>query len=137
MDAGDFTMTSLGKCSYEFLETFNIRDVGLGYISYSRSAMAALRNSGVKDELTHHYAKIRLTPGLSHSVLVTISLLPYGESVYVDTVSLQSESWAGLVTAIFAYVSSALGDRVGDRVLHHQFRKITEWLESVATVAAV
>lgn len=57
MDAGDFTMTSLGKCSYEFLETFNIRDIGLGCISYSRSAMAALRNSGVKDDLTHHYAK--------------------------------------------------------------------------------
>lgn len=106
-------------------------DIMLGASKYSESSLVALRNSGVRDSPEHDYAKIRLTAGLNNSVLVTMSLIPYGESVYADTVSLQCKSWGGIAPVIFAHVSSALGDRVGDKIVHWQFRKIAEWLESV------
>jgi hypothetical protein len=113
------------------METFTLGDIMTGNSRYSKSALVALRNFGVRDNHEHHYAKIRLTAGLSNSVLVAISIIPYGESVYADTVSLQCKSAGDLATTIFAYVSNALGGRVGDKVVHWQFRKIAEWLGSV------
>jgi hypothetical protein len=124
-------MTSIGKCAYEFLEAFRLRDIESGELKYAERAVDRMRSSGIDDPDVTHYAKISVSAGFPHYVLLTIAVLPYGEPLYVDTACLESESWLGLVPAILAYISGALGETVGDRVLQRHAGLLIEWLKSV------
>lgn len=124
-------MTSIGRCPYEFLETFRLADIGSGELEYARRAVDRMRFGGIDDPGVSHYVKVRITAGIDHTVLVTLSILPYGDPLYVDTVCLEGGSWLGLVPVILAYVSGALGEAVGSRVLHRHAGRLVEWLESV------
>lgn len=124
-------MTSIGRCSYEFLETFRLQDLETGTLEYSKRAANHMHAAGIDDPNVCHYAKVRVTAGPDRTVLVTLSLLPYGDPIYVDTVCLDSSSWLGLAPVILAYVSGAIGETVGDRVLQRHAGRLVEWLESV------
>lgn len=128
-------MTSIGRCPYEFLETFRLRDIESGLLEYSKRAAARMKASGMDDPSMVHYAKIRVTAGVGYSVLVTISLLPYGEPVYADTVCLAVSSWLDMAPEILAYVASALGMPVGVRALQHHACMLEGWARSVAELA--
>jgi hypothetical protein len=130
-------MTSIGKCAYEFLEAFRLRDIESGELKYAESAVNRMRSSGIDDPDVTHYAKIRVSAGFSHYVLLTITVLPYGEPLYVDTACLEGESWLGLAPVILAYISGALGETVGDRVLQRHAGRLVEWLESVKAVSEI
>lgn len=128
-------MKSLGRCSYEFLETFRIGDIENGKLKYSRRALDLIRSRGVDDRNVTHYARVRVTSGTPCHALLTLTLLPYGEPLYVDTVCLESSSWLGLAPVILAYISGAIGESVGDRVLHRHAGRLVEWLESVKAIS--
>lgn len=128
-------MTSIGRCAYEFLETFRLRDAEAGNLEYSRRAVGRMTSSGIDDRNVTHYAKIRVTAGPPCHALLTLTLLPYGESAYADTVCLESSSWLGLAPVILSYISGALGETVGDRVLQLHAGRLVEWLESVKAIS--
>ena len=132
MDAGGVAMTSIGRCPYEFLETFTVKDLSRGRLKYSQMALEHLLRKGVDNPDVIHYAKIRIVPGGTHVAVVTISLLPYGDVEYLDTVALDASSWRGLLSTLLAYITSALGLGVGDRVVRKHAAGMAEWLESVA-----
>lgn len=96
-----------------------------------------MRSSGIDDPDVTHYAKIRVSAGFQHYVLLTITVLPYGEPLYVDTACLDGESWLGLTPVILAYISGALGETVGNRVLRRHAGRLVEWLESVKAVSEI
>jgi len=128
-------MTSIGKCPCEFQETVTISDLMLGTLPYSKYAVSALRDLGVRDAQETHYAKIRISAGVDNSAVVTTSILPYGEVAYIDTISLSCGSYLGLAPVIMAYISGALGDRVGHRVMQRHAGRLVEWLKSVSRVS--
>jgi hypothetical protein len=128
-------MTSIGRCSYEFLETFRLQDIEAGSLEYSKRALDHMLGCGIDDPDVVHCAKVRITAGPDHTVLVTMSLLPYGEPLYVDTICLESSSWLGLAPVILAYISGAIGEAVGDRVLHRHAGRLVGWLESVKAIS--
>lgn len=94
-----------------------------------------MKRSGINEPDTVHYAKIRVTAGVAYSAVVTISLLPYGEPIYADTVCLVSSSWLDLVPAILAYVASTLGMAAGTRALQHHACLLEGWARSVAELS--
>nr|DAQ26936.1 MAG TPA: hypothetical protein [Caudoviricetes sp.] len=128
-------MKSLGRCSYEFLETFRIGDIENGKLKYSQRAIDLMSSSGIDDRNVTHYAKVRVTSGPPCHAMLTLTLLPYGEPLYVDTICLESSSWLGLVPVILSYISGSLGETVGDRVLHRHAGRLAEWLESVKAIS--
>lgn len=130
-------MTSIGRCAYEFLESFRLNDIESGELKYAERAVDRMRSSGINDPDVTHYVKVRVTAGFSHYVLLTLTVLPYGEPLYVDTACLESESWLGLAPVILAYISGALGETVGDRVLQRHAGRLVEWLESVKAVSEI
>lgn len=134
MDASDVAMTSIGRCPYEFLETFTVKDLSRGRLKYSQMALEHLLRKGVDSPDVAHYAKIRVVPGSTHAAVITISLLPYGDVQYIDTVALDAPSWRGLLSTLLTYITGALGWGVGDRVAKKHAAGMAEWLESVATI---
>lgn len=130
-------MTSLGRCSYEFQEIVTISDLMQGSMQYSGYAISALRGSGVRDTREAHYARICISVGADNSIFVTMSILPYGEMAYTDTISLHCGSFIGLAPVIFAYISGALGDNVGYRVSQRHARSLVEWLKSASQMSDI
>lgn len=134
MDAGNVAMTSLGQCPYEFLETFTVTDLSHGRLKYAKMALEHLRRESVENPDVAHYAKIRIVPGGTRTAVITISLMPYGDVKYIDTVALDAPSWRGLLSTLLAYITGALGWGVGDRVARKHAAGMAEWLESVAAI---
>jgi len=127
-------MTSIGRCPYEFLETFTVRDLQQGRLKYAELALKHLRAIGIDDPYVTHYAKVRVSPTGTNVAAITISLLLYGEVVYTDTIAVDAQSWLGVLTVALEYISGALGRDFGDRVTRRQAVRMMEWLESVATI---
>lgn len=127
-------MTSIGKCPYEFLETFTVKDLSHGRLKYSQMALEHLLRKGVDNPDVVHYAKIRIVPGGPRVAVITISLMPYGDVKYLDTVALDAPSWSGLLSTLLAYITGALGWGFGDRVARKHAASMAEWLTSVAAI---
>ena len=127
-------MTSLGKCPYEFLETITVRDLQQGRLKYTEMALKRLQSLGLDDPDVLHYVKVRVLPTGAHAAIVTLSLMPYGEVAYNDTVAVDAPSWLRLLPAILTYIYGALGPAVGSRVVRRNAARMMEWLDSVASV---
>lgn len=127
-------MTSIGKCPYEFLETFTVKDLSKGRLKYSQMALEHLLRNNVDNPDVTHYAKIRIVPGGTHAAVVSISLMPYGDVKYIDTIALDAPSWRGLLSTLMAYITCALGGGVGGRVVRKHAADMSEWIESVAAI---
>lgn len=134
MDEGDFSVTSIGRCPYEFLETFTLKDLQQGRLKYAELALKHLRTRGIDDPDVTHYAKVRVSTTGTHVAAITLSLSPYGEIAYTDTIAVDAQSWPGILPAVLAYIAGALGWSVGDRVTRRQAVRMMEWLESVAAI---
>lgn len=128
-------MTSIGKCPYEFLETFTVKDLQKGRLKYANLALRRLSDIGMGDPDVEHYAEIRIVPGITtHTAAITVALLPYGEVEYADTIAVDAQSWPGLLSAALAYITGALGHDVGDRAARRHAGRIAEWLTSVSAI---
>lgn len=126
-------MTSIGKCPYEFWETFTVKDLRSGHVKYSKLALKRLRDIGVEDLDVEHYAKIRIVPGITtHTAVVTVALLPYGEVEYIDTIAIDEQSWIKLLSAVLAYITSVFGWDFGEKVGRKHSGGMADWIRSVA-----
>lgn len=127
-------MSSIGRCSYEFMETFRLRDVKTGSLKYAKRVLERAQYLGINDPDVEHYVKASIAAAPSCRALVSLTLIPYGEPLYADTACLESSSWLGLVPVIIAYITGALGHDIGDRVTMRHAGRLAEWLKSVGVV---
>lgn len=137
--ASPMTGTSLGRSVYQELLEFTWLDLAQSKSDMAARAWKAWKDYGIaKDEETH-YCLVRLV-GLPvrGGVLCTFDLLPYGESIFTETVSTYSEKPepAGITADILGTVALMFGENYINKLSPYTAQRITKWVTSVERIVS-
>ena len=132
--ASSIAGTSLGSTVYQELLEFTWLDLTQGGSHMASRARKEWEDCGIaKDEETH-YCLIRLVGlPIRGGVLCTFNLLPYGESIFTETISVYSEK-PGLVDTvsnILGTIGLMFGENYIDKLFPYTTKRIIKWATSV------
>lgn len=127
--------TSLGRTVYQELLEFTWFDLVQGDSHMASKAREAWADCGIAKDLETHYCLIRLVGlPIKGGVMCTFDLLPYGESVFKETVSTHSKEPANTTLNILGTVSLMFGENYIDKLLPCTAKRITKWVKSVERI---
>lgn len=130
--------TSLGSTVYQELLEFTWLDLAQGDSHMASRAREEWEDCGIPKDQETHYCLIRLVGlPIRGGVLCTFDLLPYGESVFKETISLYSKKLEpiDITTNIFGTIGMMFGDDYIGTLIPHEAKKIIKWVKSVERTA--
>lgn len=124
---------------YQELLEFTRLDLAQGDSDMASRAREAWKDYGIAEDEEIHYCLIRLV-GLPvmGGVLCTFDLLPYGESIFTETISVYSEK-PGLVdtvTNILGAIAVMFGESYVNKLFPYTATRITERATSVERIVS-
>jgi hypothetical protein len=127
--------TSLGRTVYQELLEFTWFDLAQGDSHMAFQAREAWKAYGIAKDKETHYCRIRLV-GLPTrgGVLCTFDLLPYGESVFKETISIYSEESANTTLDILGTIGMVFGVDYIDKLFPCIAKRITKWVKSTERI---
>lgn len=126
--------TSLGRTVYQELLEFTWLDLAQGDSHMASRAREAWEDYGIAKDQETHYCLIRLVGlPIRGGVLCTFNFLPYGGSIFTETISLYSEKLEpiDITTNILGTIGMMFGDDYIDTLVPHEAKKIIKWVKSV------
>lgn len=123
---------SLGRVVYQELLEFTWFDLAQGNSHMASQAREAWADCGVAKDRETHYCLIRLVGlPIKGGVVCTFDLLPYGESVFKETVSIHSKEPANIKLDILGTIGMMFGGNYIDKLFPYTAAKIAKWVKSV------
>lgn len=124
--------TSLGRTVYQELLEFTWFDLAQGVSYMASQARKAWVDCGIAKDQETHCCLIRLV-GLpvKGGVMCTFDLLPYGESVFKETVSIHNGESVKPTLSILGAIGMMFGENYIDKLLPYTIKRIAKWVKSV------
>ena len=126
--------TSLGSTTYQGLLEFTWLDLAQGNSHMASRARKAWEDYGIAKDKETHYCLIRLVGlPIRGGVLCTFNFLPYGESIFTETILFYSEKLEpiDITTNILGTIGMMFGDNYIGTLIPHEAKKIIKWVKSV------
>lgn len=133
--ASPVTGTSLGRAVYQELLEFTWSDLARGISHMAFQAREAWVDCGIAKDQETHYCMIRLV-GLpvKGAVMCTFDLLPYGESIFKETVSIHSKEPANTTLDILGTIGMMFGVNYIDKLFPYTAKRVTKWVKSMERI---
>lgn len=131
--------TSLGSTVYRELLEFTWLDLAQGDSDMASRARKACEDYGIAKDEEVHYCLIRLVSlPVMGGVLCTFNLLPYGESIFTETISVYSEKprLVDTVTNILGTIVAMFGESYVNKLFPYTATRITKWATSVERIVS-
>lgn len=119
---------------YEFLVRFSYRDIAEASNDLSARAAASMRARSYDADDVVHYARVIVAAWCPESATITITLMPYGRSIYSETVTVRYDCASSLVRNVMGHIEASTGPRVSDSVARMEIGRLAEWAESVELI---
>lgn len=135
--ASSIAGTSLGSTVYQELLEFTWLDLAQGDSHMASRARKAWEDHGIAKDLETHYCLIRLVgPPIRGGATCTFDLLPYGESIFKETISIRSTKSKPeeLTAVILGTTGMMFGVEYIDKLVPHTATSIFKWVKSVERV---
>lgn len=127
--------TSLGRTVYQELLEFTWFDLVQGGSHMAFQAREAWADCGIVKDRETHYCLIRLVGlPIKGGVMCTFDLLPYGKSVFKETVSIHSKEPVNIKLDILGTIGMMFGVNYIDKLFPYTAAKIAKWVKSVERI---